>query len=380
MRRISQFLFYCMLILSLASCNTQGNESGNANGNGESQLVVKASPYPYVKGVEDVDVLNTHGGIEGIERMQRFYEDMKSGVAADLRIVFYTIEGDPIVKDLKYDGKSLEVKTDSTRDEYGSGEIETISCGQLIEEVNPTNTSYIAADCKERQYGMTEILEVQYNVSQQDLFEIDLKYGENLENEINTKTGKIKKENAANENYQMAENVKQELYKKLVFANYLDEKEFDASCNRPNEIKYNLKVYINGGEREISWQDCDESIEGVKFTNIANFIIEKSEQEQTEKPEVIVQGYVLEQKDNILLIGEELNKLNYEWMKNEIKQMGMGSFIFDFTELEGVPVGDFQPGDKIRATIDGNIIGSKPGRAKVKEIERIVQLDQANPN
>ena len=233
MKRMLKFLSYFILIFSLASCNTQGNENGSPNDNGESPSTGKESLKPIVKGVGDVDVLNTHGGIEGIERMQRFYEDMKSGVSSDLRIVFYTIEGDPIVKDLKFNGESLEVKIDNTRDAYGSGGIQTINCGQLIEEVNPTNTSYIATNCKEVPYEMEEIIQIQYSMSQQDLFEIDLKYGVNLENEINTKTDEIIKENGTTEPFQMAENVKQELYKRLVFANYLDEKEIVASCDQP---------------------------------------------------------------------------------------------------------------------------------------------------
>jgi len=371
MKRMSKFLFYFILIFLLASCNSQVNKMGNSNANGESQATGKDSPKPYVKDVGNVDVLNTHGGIDGIERMQRFYEDMKSGVPSDLRMVFYTIEGDPMVTDLKYNGESLEVKNDTTRDGYGNGEIRTISCGRLIEEINPTNTSYIATDCKDVPTGMEEILKIEYNMSQQDLFEIDLKYGENLENEINTKTGEIKKENGTSEPFHMAENVKQEVYKRLVFANYLDEKEIVASCKTPNATKYNLKVYINGAVREISWKDCDESLHGVKFTKIANYIIAQPEQQQTEKPDVIVQGYILERKDNTLLIGEELNLMDYEWMKNEIKQIDMNSFIFDFTELEGVPIEEYQLGDKIRATIDGSIRGSKPGRAKVKEIKKI---------
>lgn len=371
MKRISKFLFYFVLIILLASCNTEVNKNGSPDDNREPQSTGKGNPKSYVKGVGDVDVLNTHGGIEGIEKMQRFYVDMKSGVPSDLRIVFYTIEGDPIVKDLKFDGETLEVKNDNTRDAYGSGEIQTINCGQLIEEVNPTNTSYIATDCKDVPYGMEEIIEIQYNMSQQDLFEIVLKYGENLENEINTKNDEIKKENGTTEAFHMAEYVKQELYERLVFANYLKEKEFVASCDRPEAIQYKLQVYINGGNQELFWKDCDESQDGMNFTKIANYIITQSEQQQTETPEVIVQGYVLERKNNTLLIGEELNKLDYEWMKDEIKQIDMNSFVFDFTELEGVTVEEYQLGDKIRATIDGSISGSKPGRAKVKEIKKI---------
>jgi hypothetical protein len=371
MKKMSKIFFYFILVFLLASCNTTVNKIAIPNSNGESQTTGKESTKPYVKDVGKVDVLNTHGGIEGIEKMQRFYEDMKSGVPSDLRIVFYTIEGDPIVKDLNYNGKSLEVKYDTTRDAYGSGGIHTINCGKLVEELNPTNTSYIATDCKEVPNGMEEIIEIQYNMSQQDLFEIDLKYGENLENEINTKTDEIKIENGTTEPFHMKKNVKQELYKRLVFANYLDEKVVVASCNRPNSIKYNLMVYINGGKREFIWKDCDESLHGEKFTKIANYIITQSEQQQTEKPEVIVQGYVLDRKNNVLLIGEELNMLDYEWIKDEIKQIDMNSFIFNFTELEGVPIEEYQLGDKIRAKIDGRISGSKPGRAKVKEIKKI---------
>ncbi|HJV16678.1 MAG TPA: DUF4362 domain-containing protein [Bacillales bacterium] len=70
--------------------------------------------------------------------MERFYDNIQNGVRSDLRIVHYTIEGDPILTDLKYNGESLEVKYDTTRDKFGSGEIKTNSCSNMIEEVNPT--------------------------------------------------------------------------------------------------------------------------------------------------------------------------------------------------------------------------------------------------
>ena len=63
--------------------------------------------------------------------------NMKNGVPSDLRIVHYTAEGDPILTDLTYNRESLEVKNDTTRDTYGSGEIRTNSCSNMIKEVNP---------------------------------------------------------------------------------------------------------------------------------------------------------------------------------------------------------------------------------------------------
>ncbi len=51
--------------------------------------------------------------------------------------------------------------------------------------------------------------------------------------------------------------------------------------------------------------------------------------------------------------------------------MNLDAYIFDFTFLEGVNTENFNPGDKIQAHIEGNIKGSKPRRAKVKDIKKL---------
>ncbi|MGB3262067.1 DUF3221 domain-containing protein, partial [Paenisporosarcina sp.] len=96
-----------------------------------------------------------------------------------------------------------------------------------------------------------------------------------------------------------------------------------------------------------------------------------SEIEQSEMPKVAVQGYVLEIKDNMLLIVEDVNMLEFEWLKVELPQNDMNTWIFDFTNLEGIMTDEFEIGDKVHATIQGDIIGSKPGKAVVKEIKKI---------
>ncbi|MEC1722699.1 DUF4362 domain-containing protein [Schinkia azotoformans] len=177
MKEITYIGLLIMLIITLAGCNPNDREKNGTSTNGGPQSAVKDTTKPYVKGVGNVDVLNSHGSIEGLERMQSFYDNIKNGVPADLRIVHYTIEGDPIITDLTYNGESLEVKDDNTRDKYGSGEIRTNSCGDMIKEVNPTNTSYIAIDCEAGPFGKEELLIINYNMSQRDLFEFELKYG-----------------------------------------------------------------------------------------------------------------------------------------------------------------------------------------------------------
>jgi hypothetical protein len=363
MKKIPYIIFLSFFIVILAACNSQ-----NAMNEDNAEIEVK--------GLQNIDVLNSHGSIEGIERMIHFYDNVQKGVPSDLRIVHYTIEGDPIVTDLSYAGESLEVKYDSTRDKFGSGEITKISCGDLIEEVNPTNTTYIAAGCTDVYYGMQEILQIDYNMGQQDLFEFELKYGLNLENEINTLTNTVKEENSDNEmgiigDLNITVDQKQEVYKSLVFANYLGEKDLTTTCHTEGTMNYYLKVYINGGEGEFQWNACDQSADGVKFTNIANDIIKQAANKQQVQTKVTVQGYVLEIKDNEMLIGEGLTMLDYEWMKEELHHMNFEDYIFDFTILEGGDTKVFNPGDKILATIEGSIIDSKPNRAKVKEIKKI---------
>ncbi|MBU9711576.1 DUF4362 domain-containing protein [Evansella tamaricis] len=376
MSKTTHIFSYLVIIVLLAACNTQDNSNPSPNASGESPLTAEGDSDINVKGVKNVDVLNTHGSIEGLERMVRFYGNVKGEVPSDLRVVHYTIEGDPIVTDLSYNGEMIEVKNDTTRDNFGSGSITTNNCGKLIEEVNPTNTTYIATDCIGGFHGMEQILQVYYNMSEQDLFEFELKYGVNQENEINTKTNTLKKESSENgsqlsSDFRIAVDVKQEVYKSLVFANYLAEKDFITTCDTEDAMNYYLKVYINGGVREFQWSACDQSMDGLKFTEIGEYIIDQSEQEQQTQPEVTVQGYVLEKKDNELLIGQGLTMLDYEWIKDELQDINFNHYSFDFTVLEGVQTAEFNPGEKIIATIADKISGKKPGRAKVKEMKKI---------
>ena len=361
-----KYIIYLFVIASLlVACNT-------SNGSGEMQQRVK----PSVKGVSDVDVVNTHGGVEGIEKMQVFYENIQKGILSDLRIVHYTTEGDPMVTDISYNGDTIEVENDTTRDTFGSGQVITNTCDNMLVESNPTNISYIVTDCEGLTYGMDSVLQIDYNMNQQDLFEIELKYGVELENEINTVSNTMKKvintqETQSKNDFELPESVMQEVYKKLVLMNYLGEKNFQAKCDEEDATNYQLKVHINGGKREFQWTSCDQSYDGLKLTEIAEYVIQQSGIDQSEMPDVEVQGYVLEIKDNMLVIVEDVNMLEFEWLKVELPQNEMNSWIFDFTNLEGVNTDEFKIGDKVHATIQGDIVGSKPGKAVVNEIKKI---------
>ncbi|MCG7345194.1 DUF4362 domain-containing protein [Sporosarcina sp. ACRSL] len=360
-----------IFLFILTACNA--NDLIDMDGaHATSEDIIK----PSVKYVKDVDVVNTHGSIKGLESMQNFYDNLQNGISSDLRIVHYTIEGDPIVTDLKYKEDTVKVTYDSTRDKFGNGEIKTFTCTDLLEEINPTNTNYIATGCSDGLSGMVQILAIEYDLQRQDLFEIELKYGKNLENEVNTKTKEAtevinSKEARSTSDFQLSSKVKQEVYKLLITANYLGDIELNSNCHSEEFKEYYLKVYINGGEREFHWSSCDQSSDSAKFTEIAEYIITQSEMKQDENPETVIQGYILQVNDETLLIGVDLNIIQYEWLKDEIQNIDFGSYVFDFISLEGANTNEFKIGDKVEAIIKGTITGSTPGRAYVKDIKKI---------
>lgn len=272
--------FLLALLITMAACNNNSIETSNPDNASGTEPMMKERPI--VERVKDVDVFNTHGRIEGFEKIQDFYDTIKKGNASDLRIVHYSIEGVPIVTDLTFTGDSLEVEHDSTRDSYGGGEIRTHICESLIVESTPTSVSYIAIDCSNIPNGKDEILQINFNMSEQDYFEVELKYGVNLENEISTITNKVIKESSATEtlvmnDFDLSEEVMQEVYKRLVYANYLGVKKLEATCENDGAMKYDFKVYINSGEVNHRWTECDEGLDGVTMTEIVEYIIVESE-------------------------------------------------------------------------------------------------------
>lgn len=327
--------------------------------------------------VDNADVINMHGSIVGLEKMDLFYEKTTKNVDSKLRVVHYTTEGDPIITDLSYEGGTFTVQHDSTRDQFGSGDIRTLSCNKFYKEENPTNLSYVVSECKGYEFGMDEILFVDYDMKQQDLFEIQLRYGKDLENEINTIDKKLTKVLSKDEtrsvaDFDFSDSIKQEVYKRLVLANYLKVESLENLCKEKDMMKYNLLVKINGASREFTWDVCDESEEGKKFLDIAEFIIESSENNESTNTDEIVQGYVLDIKDNEILVAQNMTAFYYQVIKDTSISELIENYNVRLIYLKGVSANEYHKGDKISAIITGEINEqSKPSSAIVKEMEKI---------
>ncbi|AGK54056.1 DUF4362 domain-containing protein [Bacillus sp. 1NLA3E] len=367
MKILKQSLMMIVIYSLLIGCQNEKNEPvsrGNGNENAENTVA------------ENGEVINKHGSIEGLERMDQFFEDFTKKINSKLRVVHYTIEGDPIIKDLTYDGKTITVKHDTTADQFGSGSITTYSCKKLYKEVNPTNVSYVASECQGNELGVDEILFVGYDMKQQDLFEIQLKYGKDLENEINTIDKKLTKVLSKDEtrgisDFDLSSSIKQEIYKRLVLANYLDEQSLENRCKEKDKMKYNLKVRINGASREYNWDACNDSEEGKKMMDIAQFIIKSSENSKGTNSEEI-QGYVLDIKENEILVAQDMTAFFYQLIKDTPISELIEGYNVRLIYLRGLSSGEYKKGDKISALINGEMNEeSKPATAIVKEINKI---------
>jgi hypothetical protein len=136
---------------------------------------------------EQEDVVFNHGfTIRNLYRLDDFIE-RQSGRQ---RVVQYTMEGDPIFKDLQFKKGKLWITADTTQDEYGPHEILTYACTTLERRETDTALKYTLRGC-EGEAAQRVVLQVDFDLQQEDRFEFVLKYGVNRRNEINIRDGKL---------------------------------------------------------------------------------------------------------------------------------------------------------------------------------------------
>lgn len=95
----------------------------------------------------DEDIVDSHGEITNLEKFMEFIGNVKEGKEDKIRVVRYTIEGDPILHDLEFDGETITSKVDSTRDEFGSGKVSTATCQSIDVIETHERTEYTLTGC-----------------------------------------------------------------------------------------------------------------------------------------------------------------------------------------------------------------------------------------
>ena len=112
--------------LLLAACGNETKQNPNNQGlnekptqapannvNGNDQQTEKPGfpevkkPYTPELAAQNGDVVNVHGTYTNAERWTQFIDNVNSTVKDKVRVTQYTIEGDPILYELTYNGETI---------------------------------------------------------------------------------------------------------------------------------------------------------------------------------------------------------------------------------------------------------------------------------
>ncbi|MGY3714990.1 DUF4362 domain-containing protein [Sutcliffiella cohnii] len=100
------------------------------------------------------DVVNSHGDIKNIEFLDKFINDVIENKTANVRVVNYTIEGDPIIHDLKFANGKLLSKIDTREDDFGDKYVDESMCENIEITNKEEQTIYHLVGCEnEKQHN-----------------------------------------------------------------------------------------------------------------------------------------------------------------------------------------------------------------------------------
>lgn len=110
---------------------------------------------------KETDIINSRvDGVKNYDRFLTFNENVEKGEKDKIRIVHYTLEGDPILSTLIFSGKTITYTYDATEDEYGAGEMLTTKCKSIESKRDVEKTRFVLTECKGDNMG-EEILVIE---------------------------------------------------------------------------------------------------------------------------------------------------------------------------------------------------------------------------
>ena len=90
-------------------------------------------------------------GVTNSDRFEAFLKKSSQGQSDQIRITAFTTEGDPILYDVKYDGKSYQYTSDSSRDQFGTTDDDRKNeiCKRLVKTSDKKQSIYTLRKCAE---------------------------------------------------------------------------------------------------------------------------------------------------------------------------------------------------------------------------------------
>jgi hypothetical protein len=90
-----------------------------------------SKPYDYDTAIDHGDIVDLHGNLKNIERLEEFYQNLLLKNKDKIRITRFTIEGDPIFNDLEFDGNEIKYNYDNSKDKFGKTNKRSTTCKSL---------------------------------------------------------------------------------------------------------------------------------------------------------------------------------------------------------------------------------------------------------
>ncbi|CAG9620350.1 DUF4362 domain-containing protein [Sutcliffiella rhizosphaerae] len=105
------------------------------------------------------DVVNSHGDIKNLEILDNFIEDMAHSNAANVKVIDYTDEGDPIIHELRIvDGELFSI-IDTRHDDFGEQYIEETKCESIIVTNEGEQKIYQLVGCENEERHHTILIQ-----------------------------------------------------------------------------------------------------------------------------------------------------------------------------------------------------------------------------
>ncbi|MFC4355006.1 DUF4362 domain-containing protein [Chryseomicrobium palamuruense] len=119
---------------------------------GEEGTVITVDPST-VEPLEELpeDIVDTHGEITNLEQLEEFIQKVEVFEPDSVRIISYTTEGDPIVKEVEFTGELFEITYDTRRDGFGSQVIRNYTCTAIDREETQSSVTFKFTGCEGEQ-------------------------------------------------------------------------------------------------------------------------------------------------------------------------------------------------------------------------------------
>lgn len=289
--------------------------------------------YDFVKMVEDKCYIVTNSNVVyHIEQLDNFIKNVESNIPDEIRIVQYTIEGQPILTNLEYTKDKYILKRDARRDGYAAQEDKKIttteydaSVYKLIKENTPNKitdlkTAY-SIDLKSAETEETIAICSYVEIKQTAIKEFEIQFNKTTDNEEVTKILDKSESNKYNYNiYSYKGTVgiiingeKMSLREALLNDKITIDKILEKAEKDAKEDRTILRsVYMDGGSRVYIYNDytilkCN-TISGDKdlYIGVPSMYIDDVRKltQNTTNNKVIIKSLFIDEKVNLEIVNE----------------------------------------------------------------------------